>query len=372
MFKRFTTLSFVLLSFIALCLCSTAKTPNEQKLLAKLRYKVVSADLSKNQNQLALSSEFVFKKKRFGKLELRAFPLMRRLHTWSIAQGFSSSPKFSPDGRLLAIGCVDGKVRIWNVSTGKIQHILDVTPFTYQALCLDFLPNSGQLIIGCGDWAGSYTPKGKLLEWNLFTSEVSTHEPDQNTGYYKSAVTAVAVSSNVKNVAWGYRSWGEDHVGSYHFQRWSRNVIVGNIRFKELPNELYRSGSLDTDDRVEPMSMTFTPDNRFLVLATGQQIFVWNIQNITTPPITFETEAYYVKVRNGVLTLPTKPLSIDVSNDSKKIVVGAERGFLYWCNLISKEKRRTRPHQENILLVKFLSQTLLTVSADGTVKQISL
>jgi len=70
---------------------------------------------------------------------------------------------FSPNGKLLAAGCGDGTVRLWNPATGRPVATLHATSTQRLAPAVAFSPDGKLLITGEGD--------GTVRAWNPATRQ---------------------------------------------------------------------------------------------------------------------------------------------------------------------------------------------------------
>jgi WD40 repeat protein len=102
--------------------------------------------------------------------------------------GFVFSVQFSPDGKILASGGADRRIRLWNTDTGKIIYTLDGHQESVRAL--EFMPN-GKILISAG---ADRTIRFWDLDGKQLLKTVEAHEQ---------AIHALAISRDGRSIVSG-------------------------------------------------------------------------------------------------------------------------------------------------------------------------
>jgi WD40 repeat protein len=171
-------------------------------------------------------------------------------------RGTVHSLAFSPDGKRLASGGGDGKVRIWDVRTGKQLFILDEQEFEPFDLAFS---RDGKTLITAGSNLGGMQCKGRLTWWDLEKRSQARRINFADRRF-------MALSPDGKVLVTG--SGGEN---DHHFR----------IRDARTGQQL---DSLLGDDY--PWSPAFSPNSRLLAL-TGEKlrdrrVRVWDLRTKKT------------------------------------------------------------------------------------------
>lgn len=160
---------------------------------------------------------------------------------------------FSPDGSILASGGWGKKINLWDLSTGSLIQSWSISP--YIAMDLAFSPDGKSLLVGRGEWGGTFS---QPQEDTLKLLNVSNGDVIQNFTGHTNAVTSVLFSKDGSWIASG--SW------DYNVKIW--DVSSGNeIKSFENHTFIVSSISLSTDETI---------------LASGsfdKSINLWNISS---------------------------------------------------------------------------------------------
>lgn len=160
----------------------------------------------------------------------------KEIARWGI--GGINVVRWSPDGKLLALGTTSG-IFLHDAKSKELVRFIDTT---YNVIEMTFNPDGNLILAGSLD--------GQVKAWQIETGELT-----QEFGGSRSTVTAIVYSPNRKNLAIGY----ED----------------GNIYYYPA-------------DQTEPLMNIWQPpsvqalaistDNRFLYVSNGEaKIFIWDI-----------------------------------------------------------------------------------------------
>jgi WD40 repeat protein/serine/threonine protein kinase len=207
---------------------------------------------------------------------------------------------FSPDAKLLATACFDGKVRLWSAEAGQLVG----RPLLHPTIVEDvsFSPDCTLVVTACGDgvariWsvatgrqvgaelrhrelvlAASFSPDGKL---------VATGSRD-NTARFWDVVTGLEIGSALE-----HRQWVEDVCFSPDSKRLAtatdRGVWLWSVATGEQLGPVFDYGS-------SAFEVAFSPDGKAIAMAGNQGARLWTVP----PPFAGKLED--AEVRMQVLT----------------------------------------------------------------------
>jgi WD40 repeat protein/serine/threonine protein kinase len=235
---------------------------------------------------------------------------------------------WSPDGRQVATACKDGAARLWDMTTGKVCHIL--RGHSDEVTRVAFSPD-GRLL-------ASASEDGTVRLW-----EPASGEPCGVLAGHTDHVVSIAFSPDGKLLASG---------------SWDKTVRVWNVEQRKIERVLE-----GTVERVEVVA--FSPDG--LILASGNEasdhtgaLRWWRTHDWDEPPVTIETT-------RQILALA---FSADLP-----WVAGAGRDDSFhiwnWCEAGPSSRRKVdHGHADKIQGLAFsaFDNTLASCDKSGTVK----
>jgi RNA polymerase sigma factor (sigma-70 family) len=158
-------------------------------------------------------------------------------------EGSRISVAFSPDGKYLATGGQDNRIRLWHVATGKPALSIAAHRAPAGVSRLAFFPDGKTL--ASGSWAGD----GTVKLW-----DVATGKESRLVGQDKGGIGFLAVSPNGKLLAWG--NGGKIHI---HYAVADKEAACLSIR-----------SAVD--------SVAFSPDGATLASANGDgTVRLWEL-----------------------------------------------------------------------------------------------
>jgi len=160
---------------------------------------------------------------------------------------------FSPDGTILASGGWDMKINLWNLTSGVLQETWTISP--YIAMDLEFSPDGSSLVMGSGERLGDWTnPQQSIIKiFNITNGEVLKKFIGHNN-----AVSSVTFSIDGTILASG---------------SWDNSVRLWNVTTGNLIHSFTNHTHIIT-------SIALSPDN--LILASGsfdRTIKIWNLSS---------------------------------------------------------------------------------------------
>jgi outer membrane protein assembly factor BamB/predicted nucleic acid-binding Zn-ribbon protein len=127
-------------------------------------------------------------KEEAGLIQVRRLDTRELLHALVETSGKVSSVAVSPDGQVLASGCQDGSVKLWDLKTGQVQRIL--LGHSLAVNCVTISADGNVLASGSGDKT--------VRLWNAHTGELL-----QTLADHAERVAAVAFSPDGKTLVSG-------------------------------------------------------------------------------------------------------------------------------------------------------------------------
>jgi predicted nucleic acid-binding Zn-ribbon protein/outer membrane protein assembly factor BamB len=127
-------------------------------------------------------------KEEAGLIQVRRLDTRELLHALVETSGKVSSVAVSPDGQVLASGCQDGSVKLWDLKTGQVQRIL--LGHSLAVNCVAISADGNVLASGSGDKT--------VRLWNAHTGELL-----QTLADHAERVAAVAFSPDGKTLVSG-------------------------------------------------------------------------------------------------------------------------------------------------------------------------
>lgn len=321
----------------------------------------------------------------------------------------------SPDSRLVATGCEDSGVRIWDISSGQMVHMLvgHESPITGVAFSPD-----GSMIVACAFDADA-------LLWNVLNGQVIhvfeaqkyglrdvTFSPDGKyvaaTSYDRAIRVWDVATGEMIAVLVGSAGWIEGLAFSPDSKQIaissSTGILIWDIDSERIVATL-RSHKIEYGasgfDKIEHWSIVFSPDGKSLLSASQNGLYTWNIEQqegSTSPFNYFATKcdvsgaAFSLNGRkialindNTVEVLQiqdievllscahnTKVTRVAFSLDGTKIVTGSSDGTVRIWKLspVPLAKMVVVPHAEAIKHMVFSSagRQLVTVASVGPIQ----
>lgn len=245
---------------------------------------------------------------------------------------------FSPDGKTILSGSNDKTVRLWDIETGQLRHLL--TGHQERVKCVGFSP-SGQLFLSC-------SADSKVRAWD------QTHLSHKKTGDRRYTVKASSSPVTLVNTL-PISPVTERSI----FATGAEN---GKISIWDLETGEWRRTIQAHTSSV--LSLVFSSDGQWLVSGShNRSIKLWDLDSPSEQPVYVISNAHL----NQILSLAI--------NSQRQILVsgGADRTIKLWDLMTGKErspKHILEGHSGQVWCVAISSDgtKLASASADFTVK----
>jgi WD40 repeat protein len=275
---------------------------------------------------------------------------------------------FSPDGRLIASGGIEGLVKIWEAGTGKVLHVLEAHRDGRDATVSNtvFSPN-GKLLASTGH-------SGKLFLWDPATGQMVRRLDGHEGTVYRAAFTpdgkqlaSCAADKTIRlwDVGTGklvktFRGHS-DHVLRVAFRpggkqmascSYDGSVILWNMETGQQERVLRHAAG------ARLVGLTYSPDGKLLASSGNDQLIkLWN-------PDTGE-EIRILSGSGGHIDC------LDFSPDGKRLASGSTNGTVrVWDPATGEELLLLEGHELGVFPVAFSpdGNRLATGAQDGTVR----
>jgi WD40 repeat protein len=174
--------------------------------------------------------------------------------------GFVYSVQFSPDGKILASGGADHRIRLWNTDTGKIIYTLD--GHLESVMAIQFMPN-GKILVSAG---ADLTIRFWDLERKQLLKTIETHEQ---------TIHALAISRDGQLIVSG----SSDRT----------------VRFRQLGTSVQHTLQGHKDG---VLTVAISPDSK--TIASGSMDGILNLWDVNTQQLIHSFQAHQSAVRSIV------------------------------------------------------------------------
>jgi WD40 repeat protein len=305
--------------------------------------------------------------------------------TCSLASAFSWRPRtleqhrkpivsvaFSPDGKTLATGGADDKVRLWNVASRRIENTF-ILPLPGQATGVAFSPDGRLLAASIGGFARE---KGETRLWNLKTGAQKSlwsraHTMDDVEFSADSKIIAVSGGDYVtlSDVASGrmlkMMSAGEMSGFSDIALSPNAGMVIGvvagdSVYWWDMASRPYNGNFFSPANKrsFHGLSVAFVPNSKNIAMSCGNgevKIYDGNSKKLLR---TFKAGSREIH-------------AVAFSVDGKLLCAGSATGEVHiWQVKTGKLLRVLKGHLKGVTSVAFSprTDTLASGSADGTTK----
>ncbi|KAJ8131448.1 hypothetical protein O1611_g2176 [Lasiodiplodia mahajangana] len=166
---------------------------------------------------------------------------------------------FSPDGKLVASACDDLRVRLWDVETGKLQHVLEgFNDYVYSVVISRSGPDGHALLVS--------SESNAIRIWDLRTGKLIKVLCEAN------AVEPVIHTEKTEANIMGVGENKDQHIKMSKIDTVEGTEMIGNSESFERKEE-------DGEETVpfNIQSISITQDGSRLAAAIGNRVVVWDI-----------------------------------------------------------------------------------------------
>jgi len=288
----------------------------------------------------------------------------REMNTLKANDAPVMSVDFSPDGKLIASGSLDGAARIWDLGSGR-----ELWVHTNNAMVrsVAFFPDGRRMVTGCWDHNATVweVPTGKELfpleghTERLFSVAVSPDGYWIATGSWDSTVRLWEAASG-RHVSI-FRGHGA-RVYPVAFSRDSRRIVSGGgdgvARVWDVESRMERLPLEQKQHRGPIWSVAFSHNDRRIVTGShGLSATVWDA---TTGEEQMTLDGHTAHMHAAVFS----------PDDSRILTASGDHTAKLWDSTTGQELLTLRGHTESVFSAVFSpdGQRIVTGSGDGTVK----
>jgi WD40 repeat protein len=250
------------------------------------------------------------------------------LHVLKSGWGDVSTVAFSADGKMIATGSIDTRIKLWDAATGSLLHSLGERP------AAPAKPGQPVMMVVSFAFVNSiaFSPDGKTLVSGSFDNSIALWDVASGSrrgslSGHSSSVNSVAFSRDGKTIASG----SSDHT----IRLWN---VATNSELRLLR------------EHSSPTSAEFSIDGKTIEDAGGKKTKLWDVSTGTMQAVDRPERVY-----SGEISPDGKMLA-RISDNSIKLIEAAS----------GKEIRTIKPHSTNVYSIRFSPNGRILASGSNT------
>jgi len=267
-----------------------------------------------------------------------------------------NSISFSPDGRLLAGGCEDSTIQIWDVSNGQI--LQSMKDNNGQIMSIDFSSNSKLITSG-----NNY---GQAKLWNIEKAQLlntyTIHDFSNEKYYSYNPAIYVSFSPNDKllgttgankittwftKTAKPFKTFrNSSSSSSISFSPDGKYLAIGGNEIKIFDIEINRINRIIKEHNHEIKSIAFSPNKKWLAVVDRNCVHIWDLRN--------NSLLYTLMVNASTVTYSPNSKRLTIGTvDGKIQIYTASKGNLLRKIYVRKHERSYSYYESKILSIAY-------------------